>query len=61
MTIKVSGILSHNETVDRHAQLGWQCPECYGIQINNKYNRFHSATTPVGFECQECGNYWSKD
>jgi hypothetical protein len=58
MSIKISGILSPHELVDHHAQLGWQCPECFGIQVKTYKDRF--ALESDRFECQECGATWHR-
>jgi len=40
-----------------HSLLGWQCPECSGVQINCYENRF-GGRSEDRFECQECGAQW---
>lgn len=32
---------------------GWQCPECFGVNIENRMSRFQAL--PVGFLCTDCG------
>ncbi len=61
MAIKVSGIYSHDETVNRHAKRGWQCPECYGIQVNVIEDRYSGQRSMDRFSCQECGNQWGRN
>lgn len=39
---------------------GIQCPECYGVKINNRYENKHS-NNHIGWECQECGCNWSEN
>lgn len=39
---------------------GWQCPECYGIQINHFESRF-GGLLEDRFECNECGCTWHRD
>jgi len=39
MAIKVA-IPSAQETIEKHAKLGWRCPECYGGQVDRRPNRF---------------------
>jgi hypothetical protein len=58
MSIKVVG-LNFDEVVNRHAKLGWQCPECYGIQIETR--RVRHSDHVIGFQCNECGCNWSKE
>jgi hypothetical protein len=50
--IKLVGF-SSQEVIARHAELGWQCPECFGIQIEAQTTRFDPQ--PTGFLCTECG------
>lgn len=33
---------------------GWQCPECYGIQVDRQESRFGGASKDR-FICNECG------
>lgn len=35
-------------------QDGWQCPECYGVQINTRRVSIGDPRV-IGFECHECG------
>ena len=58
MTIKVSG-LEPEDTLHRHANLGWQCPECYGVQVAPRMSRFQAQ--PIGFSCNECGCQWDRN
>lgn len=37
---------------------GWQCPECYGVNVECRYNRFQAK--PEGFQCNDCGCNWSQ-
>lgn len=56
MTIKIA-LESADEMFRRHADLGWQCPECYGVRIET----FQSDKYPGAFkswQCQECGCQW---
>jgi hypothetical protein len=48
-------IESLQDMTDRHVRLGWQCPECYGVQIEP---RLDCIGRPHGFQCQECGCQW---
>jgi hypothetical protein len=34
-------------------RLGWQCPECFGVNIENRMSRFQAQ--PIGFLCADCG------
>lgn len=34
-------------------RLGWQCPECFGVNIENRMSRFQAQ--PIGFTCNDCG------
>lgn len=58
MTVKIN-IPSATETVHEHARRGWQCPECYGVQITTRKNRFVARID--GFQCEECGCNWGED
>lgn len=59
MTIKVR-IPSMQETIEAHAQRGWQCPECYGIQVDRFESRF-GGPSEDRFECRECGATWHRE
>lgn len=37
---------------------GLQCPECFGVQIETRRNRFDAR--PDGWLCTECGCHWSQ-
>ncbi len=52
-------ILSADETINHHAMLGWQCPECYGVQVQQEQSRFEANTHR--FVCNECGCQWSNN
>jgi hypothetical protein len=56
--IKIS-IPSSRETIEIHVQRGWQCAECYGIQIDKFKNRF-GGVSEDRFECRECGATWHR-
>ena len=58
MAIKVVG-LSSKEVIERHAMAGWQCPECYGVQVNRFESRF-GGPSEDSFECNECGCTWGR-
>ena len=42
----------------RHANMGWQCPECFGVQVSARQSRFDPS--PTGWLCEECGCQWSR-
>lgn len=46
--------LSFDAAVDRRAKAGWQCPECYGVQVN----QFEHVSLEKRFECNDCGATW---
>ena len=58
MKINIIG-LSSREVIERPAMAGWQCPECYGIQVNRFESRF-GGSSEDRFECNECGNTWHR-
>ena len=62
MAVKISGIYINQEITDIYAELGWQCPECYGVQVKT-YQKHHKfgGTSEDRFECQECGNIWHRE
>jgi ribosomal protein L37AE/L43A len=37
---------------------GFQCPECFGVQIETRRNRFDAGID--GWLCNECGCHWSE-
>jgi hypothetical protein len=39
------------------AETGIQCPECYGVNITRRSDRF--SVGYQGFSCCECGCQWS--
>lgn len=43
----------------RRIEMGLQCPECYGVNVNGRNDRFQASA--VGFECQDCGCNWAKN
>jgi hypothetical protein len=45
-----------DETRDR-IDLGWQCPECFGVNITSEPRQPHD---PHHYQCQECGCQWSR-
>jgi len=47
-----------DDTTRRHVCAGLQCPECHGVQVQNRTSRF--AAKPIGFECRECGCMWDE-
>ena len=49
---------SADEIAQAHAKLGWQCPECYGVQIDCFEDRFRLQSDR--FECRECGCTWHR-
>ena len=51
-------IRSLQETVEHHASMDWQCPECFGVQVECFEDRFHIQ--PDRFECRECGCTWHR-
>ncbi len=50
---------SSEDTVRYHARRGWQCPECFGIQVTIRRNKFVARID--GFQCDECGCQWGED
>jgi len=32
---------------------GWQCPDCYGVNVTTRRNRNEDGVR--GFTCEECG------
>jgi len=58
MAITIS-IPSFHDDVERHAAKGWQCPECYGVQVNRQESRF-GGPREDRFTCQECGAQWGR-
>lgn len=46
-------LLPPEEAFKYRVKNGWQCPECYGIQINTKRDK--NSDRVNGFECNECG------
>ena len=57
MTTKIEGFYSR-EII--HAMAGWQCPECYGVQVNRFESRF-AGPSEDRFECNECGCTWHRE
>jgi hypothetical protein len=41
----------------RRIDLGLQCPECYGVQIELQPRQPHDR---YQFQCRECGCRWSR-
>jgi hypothetical protein len=38
---------------------GIQCPECFGVQVLPRQDRFDAS--PTGFLCPECGCQWDRN
>lgn len=41
----------------RH-EAGFQCPECSGVRISLRRDRFSASI--LGYQCEECGCQWSR-
>jgi hypothetical protein len=51
---------THMPAIDQttlRAQAGLQCPECFGVRIAVREDRF--GLKPRGWLCEECGCQWS--
>jgi transposase len=57
-TVKFS---SQFALIRHRASLGWQCPECFGVQVECQENRFTGRRSDDRFTCQECGCQWGPD
>ncbi len=61
VSIRVSGLYENADQVARaHAQRGWQCQECYGVQVDRFEDRFGGVSNDR-FECRECGCTWHRE
>lgn len=38
-------------------ELGFQCPECYSVNIEGRSDRYQAFK---GYQCNDCGCNWSK-
>lgn len=36
--------------------MGWQCPECFGVNVDSPVSRWHAQRTQ--YICQDCGCQW---
>lgn len=60
MGIKILGIYETAQDVAvAHSKLGWQCQECFGVQIDCYKDRFGGVSNDR-FECRECGCTWHR-
>ena len=41
--------VNEREQEKSRIRLGWQCPECFGVQVTNR---------DIGWQCHDCGACW---